>query len=780
MHRFRWTCVLFAIFTLSTLARADGLIVITDPPVAVRGHFAFAPLEVTYHRVSVSIDQTVAVTSVDQEFYNPNNQRLEGTYLFPVPDGATIDKFAMDIDGKMMDAELLPADKARSIYEDIVRKQKDPALLEYTGRAAFKVRIFPIEPNSRKHVKLQYTQLIKTDSGLSEYSYPLNTEKFSSKPLADVSVKVELKTARPIKNVYCPSHNVDLRRDGNQHIVAGYEDHNVRPDTDFKLIWSQDKDPVGISLLSWQTGSDDGYFLMMASPGTDVDAKAVQPKDICFVIDTSGSMAGKKLEQAKKALLFCLANLNSNDRFEVIRFSTESESLFGSLVPADSANVDKARAFVNAMKPIGGTAIKDALDVATALPLKATSPADETKPVTRPYTIIFLTDGQPTIGETREDAIVDASTKKMPVAGTRIFCFGIGSDVNTHLLDRIANDSHAISQYVLPEEDIEVKVSNFYTKIKEPVLSKLAVAFSGDVTVCQQYPHDLPDLFKGDTVTIFGRYHGSGAAAVKLTGRLNGEEKSFVSDVSFVKENVQYGFIPRLWATRRVGWLLDEIRMHGESKELKDEIARLAREHGIVTPYTSYLIIEDEQRRNVPLAMQTMREMKDDSVTRDRAGAVYDSARADSAKLEKAGDLAVENAQAAGQLKSAENAQQATRGYSLSKAAPAESIGGVAGGSFRGGYSAADPAASKPVTGYKVAQNYAQQARVVKGRAFYQNGTVWTDANAQTAKNLKQQTIKFNSDDYFALLTKHPEAAQWLSLGDQLDVVLDDTLYSIR
>ncbi|CAN5619303.1 VIT domain-containing protein [soil metagenome] len=749
-------------------SRADGLIVISEPPAPVPGHFAFAPLEVSYHRVSVTIDDAVAVTSVDQEFYNPNPQRLEGTYLFPIPEGATIDKFAMDIDGKMMDAELLPADKARSIYEDIVRRQKDPALLEYAGRAAFKVRIFPIEPNSRKHVKLQYTQLIKTDSGLSEYSYPLNTEKFSSKPLGDVSVKVELKTARPIKNVYCPSHTVEIRRDGNQHVVAGYEDRNVRPDTDFKLVWSQDKDPIGMNLLSWQTGSDDGYFLMLASPGTDVDAKAVQPKDICFVIDTSGSMAGAKLEQAKKALLFCLANLNANDRFEIVRFSTESESLFGALVAPDAANLDKARAFVTAMKPIGGTAIKDALDVATALPLKQSAPADETKPASRPYTIIFLTDGQPTVGETREDAIVEASTGHAPASGTRIFCFGIGNDVNTHLLDRIADASHAFSQYVLPAEDIEVKVSNFYTKIKEPVLSKLAVNFTGDVTVSQQYPHDLPDLFKGDTITIFGRYHGSRPGAAKLTGQLNGEQRSFVSDVKFSKEDVKYGFIPRLWATRRVGWLLDEIRMHGESKELKDEIARLAREHGIVTPYTSYLIIEDEQRRNVPVAMQTMREMKADDAARDRAGAFYDSARADSAKLEKSGEQAVANATAAGSLRQSTNESESAQSYGLAKG----------GGGDRFGRPMASAAPQSH--GYKVAQNYAQQARVVKGRAFYQNGSVWTDGNAQTAQNLKQQAIKFNSDEYFALLMKHPEAAAWLSLGDQLDVVLDDTLYSIR
>src|SRR4029079_11333200 len=169
-----------------------------------------------YHHVTVDIKDQVAVTSVDQEFVNPNGQQLEGTYLFPLPAGAHIDKFSMDINGKMQEAELLPADKARSIYEDIVRRHRDPALLEYVGKGAFRVRIFPIEPNSTKRVRLKYTQLLKADSGLVEYTYPLNTEKFSARPLKDVSVKVDLNCKRPIKSVYSPSHNVDIRRHGDR------------------------------------------------------------------------------------------------------------------------------------------------------------------------------------------------------------------------------------------------------------------------------------------------------------------------------------------------------------------------------------------------------------------------------------------------------------------------------------------------------------------------------------------------------------------------------------
>src|SRR5688500_6544857 len=312
-------CLLTALLLcllLPGVARADGFIVVHNPaqPVPVpRGHFSFAPLEVVYHRVNVDINDQVAVTSVDQEFYNPNSQRLEGTYLFPLPEGAHIDKFSMDVNGRMQEAELLDADNARSLYEEIVRKAKDPALLEYAGRAAFKVRIFPIEPNSRKHVKISYTQLLKSDTGLVEYTYPLTTEKFSARPLKDVSVKVELACKRAIKSVYSPSHNVEIRRRGDRSATIGYEERNARPDTDFKLIFSRTDDPVGLDLLTYRTSPHEGYFLLLASPGMDEAAKRVQNRDICFVIDTSGSMAGPKMEQAKKALTFCLANLNAGD-----------------------------------------------------------------------------------------------------------------------------------------------------------------------------------------------------------------------------------------------------------------------------------------------------------------------------------------------------------------------------------------------------------------------------------------------------------------------------------
>src|SRR6476619_3048517 len=221
-------------------SRGDGFIVVERPIYVPPSRFPFAPLEVTSHQVNVKIDGQVAATSIDQEFYNPNDQRLEGFYMFPVPKGAHIDKFSMEIGGKSVDAELLQADKARAIYEDIVRKMRDPALLEYAGRDLFKVRIFPIEPHAKKHIMLTYSQLLKSDSGLVSFVLPLNTEKFSAKPLRSVAVKLDIDSKRALKSIYSPTHKVEVKRDGAHRATVGFEESDVKPNADFQLFYTQD------------------------------------------------------------------------------------------------------------------------------------------------------------------------------------------------------------------------------------------------------------------------------------------------------------------------------------------------------------------------------------------------------------------------------------------------------------------------------------------------------------------------------------------------------------
>lgn len=754
MRHLAGSLVLIALLSPCRLP-ADGLIVIHErPPGFVpprHAPYAFAPLEVKYHHVKATVRDQVAVTEVDQAFYNPNAQRLEGDYVFPVPRGAQIDKFSMDVNGKMMEAELLDAEKARKIYEDIVRKMKDPALLEYAGQAMFRVRIFPLEPHSDKRVQLKYTQMLKNDAGLVAYTYPLNTEKFSAQPIKTVSVKVDLECKQPLKSVYSPSHIVEIKRDGDRKAVIGFETSNARPDTDFQVFYSTEaKTDVGISVLTYNEGSDPdgGYFALLAAPAAELSREKIVQKDIVFVLDTSGSMAEKdKLEQARKALVFCLKNLNKGDRFEVVRFSTEAEPLFGRLESSDEANRRKAEDFVQGLKPIGGTAIEDALT-------KALKPAETQAEKDRPYVIVFLTDGKPTIGMTDEKELLNLVARKIGDRTIRVFCFGIGADVNTHLLDQITERTRGASQYVLPSEDLELKVSSFYTKINEPVLANLTLGFSGKVKFTRLHPSALPDLFKGEQLVVFGRYSGEGDAAITLEGSINGAKRTFTYEAGFPAKATEHPFLAKLWATRRVGFLLDEIRLHGENKELRDEVSELARKYGIVTPYTAYLIVEDEARRNVAMESRTLQVFARDGTARSEATRMYRENN-----MAKSGEAAVGGAQALDALRVGQTleVQQRANAYA-----------------WRGQTGASEAGARRVE---EAMQN--QQARFVRGRTFYQNGSQWVDALAQTRPNSRKVQVRFNSGEYFDLMRKHADAAPWLSVGRNVQLLMDDTVYEV-
>lgn len=744
---FAWLALLFG---LAAAARADGFIIVTEGLAAMPApsRAALTPLEVTRHRVSVRIEGPLATTTVEQEFYNPQDRRLEGTYLFPVPREAHLDQFRMDVNGKMTPAELLPADKAREIYEGIVRKAKDPALLEYAGRGLFKARIFPIEPRGRKQIKLVYTELLSAEAGVLRYTYPLSTEKFSAKPIPDLGVKVEVQSEEPLTSIYSPSHKLEIRRDGPRKAVLAYEAKNEKPDTDFQLLLGREaKADVGVHVLTRKEAGEPGWFLLLAAPSPAAPEGEPAPKDVVFVLDSSGSMAGAKLKQARKALEYCVESLNPRDRFEIVRFSSDTEPLFSKLADAGGAERKRAGKFLRGIEARGGTAIAAALEAALKL-----RPAEGD----RPFVVIFLTDGQPTVGPRAPQEILER-VRKAGGENTRIFSFGVGNDVNTHLLDPLAESSRAFSQYVLPEEDIEEKVSRFFERIKEPVLTNLKLEITGGVTASRLAPAALPDLFKGDQLVLTGRFEGSGEAKAVLTGNAAGRPQRFEYTVRFPDQEGGPDFIPALWATRQIGFLLDEIRLHGESAELRDEAAALARRYGIVTPYTAFLILEDEDRRAVPMARRTLQEMSKDRAARAVAGSGWSQF-----KEAPTGEAAVANATSQNTFKQAEQSRVA---MSSGVVTAMKAMAPTAAPAF------ADAAA----TG-RLAQ-YTQQAKYVNGRAFFQNGAQWVDARAQALQ--KHEQVRFNSDAYYALVAKHPEAAPWFALGSNMQLALGDTVYEI-
>ena len=581
-HRrlFEGFVLLAALAAAAPALRADGFIIPDRRP----GGPPVPPLSVKYHRVKVDIVDQVARTSIDQVFVNHFGRDIEGTYIFPVPDGASVSDFAMFVGNERIKGEILDRREARRVYEDIVRRLRDPGLLEYVGRNLFRARVYPIPANGEKRIQISYTEVLKADNGLVRYLYPLNTERFSRDPLNDVSIAVRIESQVPIVNVYSPSHKVSVRKDGAGTARVGYEDRDVRPDKDFLLFYSLSKDDFGLSFLNWE-GPEGGYFMLLAAPRFAAPGERIVAKNIVLVLDSSGSMEGAKIRQAKAAARFILNHLNGRDAFTLIDFDDGVTAFSEALVPATEANVGRALKFVDAVEDSGGTNINDALLAALA----------RMREDGRPGYVLFLTDGLPTVGTTGTADIL-RNLKEANRERSRVFVFGVGDDVNTGLLDRIALDHRGTSVYVGPTEDLEVALSGFYEKISSPLLSELAVTFTG-VETSQVYPHVLPDLFKGSQLVLVGRYKGEGPVSVTLTGKTGKADKRFVLERKALTGSDRASFLPRLWATRRIGYLLEEVRLRGRNSELENEIRRLGLKYGIVTPYTSFLVTEKEALR---------------------------------------------------------------------------------------------------------------------------------------------------------------------------------------
>ncbi|HUT08120.1 MAG TPA: VIT domain-containing protein [Candidatus Latescibacteria bacterium] len=556
--------------------RADGFIIPTPRP----GQ-DIPPLSVKYHRVKVEIVNQVARTSIDQVFVNHFGRDIEGTYIFPVPEGASVSEFAMYVGNERVRGEILDSREGRRIYEDIVRRMRDPGLLEYMGRDLFRARVFPIPANGEKRVQISYTEVLKADGGLVKYLYPLNTERFSRDPLDDVSISVRIESQVPIVNVYSPSHRVSVSKNGPGHALVGYEDRRVRPDKDFLVYYSLSKDDIGLSFMNWE-GPDGGYFLLLASPRYAAAGERVVNKNIVLVLDSSGSMSGAKIRQSKEAARFILNHLGPRDEFSLIDFDDGVIPFSDALVPATVENIGRCLKFVDGIEDSGGTNIDEAL-------LQALS---RMKAGDRPNYVLFLTDGLPTVGTT-ETADILRHIQKANSSRSRVFVFGVGDDVNTELLDRISSDHRGTSVYIGEKEDLEVAISSFYEKISSPLLSDLSVTFRG-IETSQVYPRSLPDLFMGSQLVLVGRYKGEGPVSVVLTGKSGNEGKRFVLAGRPLAAGDSFNFLPRLWATRRIGYLLEEIRLRGSNQELADEIRRLGLKYGIVTPFTSFLVTERE------------------------------------------------------------------------------------------------------------------------------------------------------------------------------------------
>lgn len=558
--------------------QASGLLVPDD--------VKLPPLAMVNHRVTVGIEDQVAITTVEQTFRNHTDRNLEATYLFPIPKGASVNKFTMWVDGKETSGELLDAKKAAQIYTDIVRRTQDPGLLEYLGNNLMRLRVFPILPKKDQKVKISFTSVTPMEQGVVEYIYPLKTDGKGTRTLEEFSVKLSIKSQHPVQSVYSPTHAIDLKRTSDREVTVEFEKNQAYLDKDFQLFYGLGNQEIGLTPMTYRpVTSEDGYFMLLISPQTEPMKTVRVPRDLVLVLDTSGSMSDLKMSQAKKALKQLMGQLTENDRFTLVSFASTVRHYEQKLVTANADHLEKAKKWVDDLRPGGGTAIMPALDAALDL---------RTKDTGRSFTIVFFTDGIPTLDERDPNKIVkNVTTRAEKTENTRIFTFGVGDDVNASMLDQLAESTRALSTYVRPAEDIEVKASALHAKISHPVMTNVKIT-STNVKLHEIYPPKLPDLFHGGQLMVIGRYSGQGPAAIKLTGMVGTEERELVYELTFApKTNDGKEFVEHLWARRKVGYLLDQIRASGETKEVVDEVTALAKKYGIATPYTSYLVVPD-------------------------------------------------------------------------------------------------------------------------------------------------------------------------------------------
>lgn len=560
---------------------ADGMIL--PLPEAMAADY----LVVQYHHVTVSIEDNRAVTRVEQQFHNPYGVAVTGRYLFPLPPEAVLSRFEAEVDGQRQAVTHQDRETTRTQLRQSIVRQNDPSLLRYADWESLAFDL-TLEPGSTSTMHLVYEEMLTPRGELYHYRYVLSTERYSSLPLEVASIAVEVSASPGLAALYSPSHQVSIQRLGPGRAWVHWDARDVRPGTDFELYFAATGDGFGGGLLTDLPASgNEGHFLFLFSPEIAPPPSATMPKDIVLVVDRSGSMSGEKIEQAQDALGLILGQLGEDDRFSLVTFSDAVWPLSDRLRPADSEALQDARGYVGRLAADGSTDLEAALQAALGI-------LDRSEERGVPRMVVFLTDGLPTAGITDQTAIARRVAERNARLAARLHVFGVGYDVNTHLLDRLAADAGGTVTYVQPGEKLNARLTDFYASIAHPLLTDLQIRFEG-LETSHTYPQALPDLFQGSSLLLSGRYRAdSRAVTVRVRGRAGGEEREYIYRFDLVASGADGSggtdFVARLWATRHVGALLDQVRVAGESEASVAEIRDLGLRYGIVTPYTTFAV----------------------------------------------------------------------------------------------------------------------------------------------------------------------------------------------
>ena len=569
----------------------------------------YQPVQIERVRAKVTILEQTARTTLQVELFNPAPRQAEAILLLPVPTEAAVSGFAFDGPAKEPTARLLPSDEARTVYDEIVRRVRDPGLLEFAGARLIRTSVFPIAPGGRLKVELTFEHLLEADGDRVDYVL-LRSEALDRAVPWEIDVDVRAKS--PIAMLYSPSHTIQSTKQGDASFTVKLAAADATVPGSFRLSYLRARTGGGssASLFAYPDPKIGGGYFLLLSSAPPAPARPKLRREVTLVLDRSGSMAGEKMDQALAAARQVIEALDDGELFNVIDYATSVERFAPAPVAKNAETLAKARTYLASLRPLGGTNIHDALLEALRQPT-----SEGALPL-----VLFLTDGLPTVGQTAERAIRD-----MVAAGNagqrRLFSFGVGEDVNVPLLDRIAETTRATSTYVLPREDVEVKVARVFQKLSGPVLARPSLTTldgNGAVTtlrVRERYPSELPDLFVGDSLVLLGQYREDEPLRFVLRGNDGEQDRAFRFEFDLARATTKNAFVPRLWASRRVADLVDQVRQAGAGtgqprvagtdpfadpklRELREEILRLSTEFGILTEYTSFLATEGTQLDN--------------------------------------------------------------------------------------------------------------------------------------------------------------------------------------
>lgn len=543
--------------------------------------------------VTVRVEGRVALIEVSEWFENVGNRLAEGEYLYPLPGEAVFQGFSLFQGDAELRGEIMDAERARQVYEEIVRRRTDPALIELAGQGLLRARVFPFQPGETRKVTLRYTQVLERAGnalrldyvggvrGGSQPQHGVSTgEPIERRPLrptrdegVDTRFEIVVEDGEAFLDPFSPTHALSAERDDGRMTVSVDDDVVGRLAVFLPLAG----DAVGLSVATHRPVGDDGYFMLTLSPGHAPGE--VQPRDLTVVMDVSGSMSGEKMEQARQALHQLLATLEPSDRFRLLAFSSAVRAEDRGWTAARGRGIERAREWVDDLVADGGTNIEAALREAFRLE----SPRD------RLPVVVFLTDGLPSVGEESPERLAEIADSRARRA--RVFAFGVGHDVNTQLLDRLGEAGRGDTDYVQPGENVERALSLLATKIRHPVLTDLELS-GGPVEITEVYPVHIPDVFAGEELVLFGRYDGDGQSQLTVSGERVGRALEFSTEHVFPEDSDANDYIPRLWASRKLGHLERQVWTEGITESLAEEIRTLALRYGLPSRYTAYLVQE--------------------------------------------------------------------------------------------------------------------------------------------------------------------------------------------